>query len=531
MIYQPKPLKLRSVVMVTGIFACLGLGGCANYSGIDSDKSILVAESLHSSESLQADIDEWPAQAWWTSFNDAQLSDLVNEALQNSPTLDQAAAKLALANASLDHSKAGVLPSVSFSAEATRQHYSENGIYSTSLGGSTQSIGDVALHASYELDFWGRNRAAVEASRSRQAAAAAEAASAKLLLASSVAKTYFQLAELQSVRHIGEAALQQRQDIYSLTEQRVKAGLDTQVELKQAETQLPLMRANIAQLDENIVNTQHALSALLGAGPDRALNIQAPMPEADSSTEILSFIGIPQNLPVVLLGRRPDLVAARWQVEATQHETDVNKAAFYPNINLVAFAGYSSIGLDQLVRSSSENYGVGPAISLPIFDGGRLRSKLKSSYANYDAAVANYNKTLIDALRDVADQINSTRSLHPQIEQQQLALDSAQIAYGLAKQRYHSGLGNYLTVLNAQTMVLEQQLYHARLVMRALTVRVELSRALGGGFPVAENALATSGVTGLSPEHSTIDKTTVTTSTAVNTEFVYTKHTVGLQHD
>ena len=300
------------------------------------------------------------------------------------------------------------------------------------------------------------------------------------MLTSAVAKSYFQLAQLQRFLRIGESALEQRQHIYDLTKQRVDAGLDTLVELKQAETQLPLTRTNIEMVKENIVNTQHALAALLGSGPDRVLMLQAALPES-SSTD--NFALAPQDLRISLIGHRPDLVAARWQVEATQQDTKANKAAFYPNINLVAFAGFSSIGLDQLLRSSSENYGAGPALSLPIFEGGRLRANLKASYADYDAAVANYNQTLINALRDVADQLNSYRFLQPQIEQQQLALDAASTAYDLALQRYHAGLGNYLTVLNAQSIVLQQQLFQSQLRMRALTTRVELSRALGGGYP------------------------------------------------
>ncbi|MBQ0759184.1 MAG: NodT family efflux transporter outer membrane factor (OMF) lipoprotein [Zhongshania sp.] len=463
-----------------------GLSACANYGGINSSKTMLDAKNLGTEQSLGTEQDltpvlnEWPSQAWWTSFNDPQLDSLIAEAQQNSPSLAIAAAKLARANASLENVQGASLPTVGLSADATRQHYTENGMYPPPLGGSTQTSGNITLQAQYELDFWGRNRAATAASRSRLAAAQAESASAQLMLTSAVAKSYFQLAQLQRFLRIGESALEQRQHIYDLTKQRVDAGLDTLVELKQAETQLPLTRTNIEMVKENIVNTQHALAALLGSGPDRVLMLQAALPEP-SSTD--NFALAPQDLRIGLIGHRPDLVAARWQVEATQQDTKANKAAFYPNINLVAFAGFSSIGLDQLLRSSSENYGAGPALSLPIFEGGRLRANLKASYADYDAAVANYNQTLINALRDVADQLNSYRFLQPQIEQQQLALDAASTAYDLALQRYHAGLGNYLTVLNAQSIVLQQQLFQSQLRMRALTTRVELSRALGGGYP------------------------------------------------
>jgi NodT family efflux transporter outer membrane factor (OMF) lipoprotein len=183
-----------------------------------------------------------------------------------------------------------------------------------------------------------------------------------------------------------------------------------------------------------------------------------------------------------LLGHRPDIVAARWRVEAALRDTDSSKAAFYPNVNLTAFAGYSSIGLDKLVRAGSVNYGGGPAISLPIFDGGNLRANLKQDYAAYDSAVANYNETLLHALRDVADQLNSYRSLQPQITEQQAALVAAQGALDLAMQRYRAGLGNYLTVLNSETAVISQLMFEAGLLTRAQTLRIELARAFGGGF-------------------------------------------------
>ncbi|WP_269618056.1 efflux transporter outer membrane subunit [Zhongshania sp. BJYM1] len=475
-------LSILTLTLITSI------GGCANYAGISSGKSMLDAaslsaeQSLNNAQTLAPTVDAWPSQAWWTSFKDPQLDGLIEEALENSPTLAIAAAKLDRANASLHYFRAASLPNAALSADATRQHYTENGMYPTSLAGTAQSSGNITLQATYELDFWGRNRAATAASRSRLAAAQAESASARLMIASAVSKTYFQLAQLQHFLSIGEGALKQRQHIYDLTKQRFDAGLDTQVELKQAETQIPITRTNIEMVKENIVNTQNALAALLGAGPDRALHMKATFPASDANDLALA----PKDLRISLIGHRPDVVAARWQVEATQQDTSASKAAFYPNINLVAFAGVSSIGLDRLLRSSSQNYGAGPALSLPIFEGGRLRANLKTSYAEYDAAVANYNLTLIDALRDVADQLNSYRFLQTQIEQQQLALLAASSAYDLAIQRYQAGLGNYLSVLNAQSMVIQQQLFQSQLRARELTNRVELARALGGGYPNIE---------------------------------------------
>jgi NodT family efflux transporter outer membrane factor (OMF) lipoprotein len=458
------------------------VAGCANYSGIGSDQQMRDPASLAAQDSLRADSAAWPNDRWWENFGDSQLNTLIDEALANSPRLADAAARVNAARATLERSQSALLPRLDAGGDATWQRYTENGMYPEPLGGSFKNSGNVQLQASYELDFWGRNRAAVAAGRSREQAALAEAASTRLLLASSISKTWFQLAQLQSYRHIGEAALQQRERILELTQQRVDAGLDTQVELKQAQMQLPLTRSALAQVDENIVNTRHALAALLGAGPDRTLNIDATLPQTT-----VDNVAAPDNLPVELLGHRPDIVAARWRVEAAQHDTDASKAEFYPNVNLAAFAGFSSIGLDQLLRSGSATYGGGPAISLPIFDGGRLRATLKADYAAYDSAIANYNETLVDALHDVADQLNSQRALQPQMTEQRAALIAARGALDLALQRYRAGLGNYLTVLNAESAVFSQQLFEAQLQTRGQVLRVELARALGGGFVAQGN--------------------------------------------
>ena len=309
------------------------------------------------------------------------------------------------------------------------------------------------------------------------AAVKAEAADARLLLADAVAKTYFELAQWQAIRAVAVRALKQREHIVELTRQRVNAGLDNRVALRQAETQVPLTRALLAQVNEMIEITQHGLAALMASGPDRVGNLDGIRAELPDGT-----LQLPENLPMTLLGRRPDLVAARWQVEASLQSIDAGKAEFYPDVNLRVFAGLSSIGLDNLARGSSRTYGIGPALNLPIFDADRLRASLNADFARFDRAVAIYNQRLIGALRDVADQVSHNRALIPQTAQQQLAFDHAESALELALERYEAGLGTYLSVLNAESMVIQQRLYRIQLKQRALAVQVDLIRALGGGF-------------------------------------------------
>lgn len=195
-----------------------------------------------------------------------------------------------------------------------------------------------------------------------------------------------------------------------------------------------------------------------------------------------------------LLGRRADIAAARWRVEAATHDVDHAKTQFYPNINLVGFVGFSSIGIDRLTQSGSDQWGVGPAIRLPIFEGGRLRANLRGKTADRDLAVESYNTLVIDAVHDVADQLTSASAIARQQSEQAAAQASAESAYAIATQRYQAGLGNYLSVLSAETAVLAQRRLQVDLAARAMDTQVQLIRALGGGYQVNTGATANNSI-------------------------------------
>jgi len=196
----------------------------------------------------------------------------------------------------------------------------------------------------------------------------------------------------------------------------------------------------------------------------------------------LHAVALPAALPVDLLGRRPDLAAARWRIETATQDVAAARAEFYPNVNISAFIGFSTIGIDRLIRTGSEQYGVGPAIHLPIFDAGRLRANLRGRAADLDVAVETYNGSVVDAVREAADQLGSLQSIERQRRDQALAQAAAESAYDLATQRYRAGLGTYLTVLTAENNVLAQRRLTADLDARALDTQVALVRALGGGY-------------------------------------------------
>jgi len=252
--------------------------------------------------------------------------------------------------------------------------------------------------------------------------------------------------------------------------------------LRQAEAALPDARERITQLAETIQLTRNQLAALLGQGPDRGLSIVRPHMQAADA------LALPSKVQADLIGRRPDIVAQRWRVEGARKGIDVARAEFYPNVNLVAFLGLQSIGLAQFFNAGNTVAGVGPALHLPIFEGGRLRANLAGRNADYDIAVEQYNQTLADALREVVDQLASFRSVDAQRKDVEIGLRTAHEAYTLALLRYKEGLGNYLQVLSAESAVLAQKSLQAELGARELDLSVNLTRALGGGYEDKEGA-------------------------------------------
>ena len=306
---------------------------------------------------------------------------------------------------------------------------------------------------------------------------------ARILLASNVARTYVQLGRLFEQREVAARSLKQRDEILTLIRQRVSGGLDTNVELRQGEGALPESRQQIEQLDEQIALGRHALAALTAQPPNTYDGLIVPLRSVQA-------LPVPGALPADLLGRRADISAARWRIEAAAGDVKSAKASFYPNINLTAFVGLSSIGLDRLVRSGSEQYGIGPALTLPIFDAGRLRANLRGKTADLDLAIESYNGAVLDAVHDTADQLSSVRSIERQQAEQANALAAAESAYDLATQRYKAGLGSYLTVLTAEASVLNQRRLGADLKARALDVQITLIRALGGGYAPAQSVVA-----------------------------------------
>ncbi len=456
---------------LTLLAAALALAGCASPGPAATPRTLLAPAAL-GADGLTA---PWPEARWWSAWGDARLDAIVDQALAGAPGLQAAEVRLRLARSAVDATRAAERPQGKLSVELSDQRFTEHGLIPPPLAGTTEWNNSAQIGASWELDLFGRRRAELEGAIGQARAAQAEAQAARVLLASQVATAYVDLARLVEARRVAAESQAQREQILALVRQRIAAGLDTRVELRQAEGLVAQSRVEIESLDEAAARSRHALAELAGQGPQAYDDLAPALAPMRSAT-------LPSALPADLIGRRADLVAQRWRVDAATSNVDAAKAQFYPDVNLVAFVGLSSLGLDRFVEAGSRTYGAGPALHLPLFDGGRLRANLDARRADVDAAIEAYNGTLLRALREVADEVTSLQAIERQQQAQAEATAAADSAYELATQRYQAGLGNFLIVLTAQTNVLAQRRAASDLKARHLAAEIGLARALGGGY-------------------------------------------------
>ena len=467
------------------VVTALALTGCVA-PGRDAAVRIKPASSYAAASLATPTAANWPNAEWWRAYNDPQLNGLIAAALQGSPDVAAAGARINRAEALVRTARADQQLALTANATGglTKQSYN-NGFPAQFVPHGYQQFGRASLDFSYEIDFWGKNGAGIAAARSDAAAAAADRAAAVLMLSTSIASEYAQLAQLYADRDVALASVQLRADTFKLVTDRVAGGLDTRAESQAAAANVPAARGDLAAIDESIALTRNALAALTGAGPDAGLAIAPPPPDAP-----LRAFGVPSSLAAELIGHKPEIVAARLRAEAAAARIHRARAQFYPNVNIIALIGLQSLGLGNLVKAGSDIGQVGPAFSLPLFDGGRLKANLRGAEAEYALAVANYDSAVVKALQEVADAAASMRALTGRIEAASAALGLEEDAYRVARLRYTGGLANYQSVLLVENDVLVRRRAYADLSSRAFALDVALIKALGGGYHAAAPALA-----------------------------------------
>ena len=454
----------------------VGLAGCATVPDLGAKPVVRPAAGLTSARSLLAGTAQWPTDRWWTAYDDATLTRLIEEGLSGSPDLAIAQARFRAADAVVRQARAAQAPQVTAQASGgvVKQSYN-NGIPAEFVPRGWNDTGSASAGLSFDLDLWGGKRAGARAALSEADAAALEVEQARLVLATGIADAYAQLVQLNAARGVAVDAVTLRTDTEKLVRDRVANGLDTQAELAQAQAALPAARGEVLAIDEAMVVLRHQVAALLGQGPDRGIDIVI-----GANPPLIH--DLPADVTTNLIGRRPDIRASLARVEASDSRIKVARAAFYPSINVSALIGFQALGLGNVFSSGSSFGNAGPAISLPIFDGGAIAGRYAQSRAGYDEAVATYDRAVVTAFREVADVVAARRSLVGRLGEANASLAQSERGYAVARQRYEGGLSTYLDVLTAQQAVLVARRSAAELTTRGFTLDVALVRALGGGF-------------------------------------------------
>ncbi len=433
------------------VLAAMSLAGCANFSGLDTQGRRLDANTLQAGKSLSGAAlsnAAWPRADWWKSLGDPQLDGLIQEALQNSPDMQVASARAHQAQAAAYAANAARMPTLDASAGVSRSRLARDQD-PRGEGDAYSTVRNIGASFNYTFDLWGGQRAAWEAALGQARAAEVDQQAARLTLAADVAKAYSDLGQAHIVRDLATDDLKRTRQMLELSKRRLSAGIDSQYQYQQTESLEASSQSQLIDAEKQLQSAKIALAVLLGKGPDRGNELARP------SVLKPAAVAVPSVLPAELLGRRPDLIAARWRVEAASKDIAASKTRFYPNLNLSASAGAESLLGDAMFGSPSRFFNIAPTISLPIFDGGRLRADLDARDADYDLAVAQYNKTLVQALGDIGDTLSQLRETGRQIQAQQHATDIAQQSYDTVVQRYGSGVGNYLDVLSIEQQLLQ----------------------------------------------------------------------------
>nr|WP_314632415.1 efflux transporter outer membrane subunit [uncultured Janthinobacterium sp.] len=464
---------------LTALALQLALAGCAS---IPPDTQVLPQQDLAKVQ-LAADIhlasEGWPAARWWRQFQDAQLDQLIEGALAASPSLDVANARIGTALAAFDAQHAQRGPSVDLGADASRQRYSANGLMPAPIGGNYYNEVTVGVQAHYDLDWWGKHKAQIAASLGEVNARRAEYAMAQQMLAAEIAKHYFSMQSGWARMDNLHALVNLQRQLVADKEKRIANGLGVSDDHLSAQTRLSLLQQQIALLETLVVTEREALRSLLGTslGADGTDLASLQPAQAQALPHAL-----PGKLGMELLARRPDLQAARWRVQASLSNIEAAQASFYPDIDLGASFGLDAIKLGKLLESGSRTLFIGPALSLPLFDSGRLQAQLGGARSERNALIADYNQSVFNVVRDVAQAGARVQGVENQLRLQEDNLRASEAQLRNAHARLAQGLADRATELNAEMTVRGQVDLGMQLQNQRQNAEINLTVALGGGY-------------------------------------------------
>jgi NodT family efflux transporter outer membrane factor (OMF) lipoprotein len=401
---------------------------------------------------------------WWRLYGDPVLDDLEAQVASANQNLAQAQAQYRAARALVESSRASYFPTLDASASSVRGNRT----------GAIRNTHTLTLDAAWEADLWGKLRRTVESSRASAEASAADAEAAKLSAQAELAVNYFQLRALDAQRQLLDDTVAAYEKSLQLTRNRYASGVVAKVDVVQAEAQLRTTQAQAVDTEEQRAQLEHAIALLVGKSPAQ---LSLPRVPLKAETPV-----VPAGLPSQLLERRPDVAAAERRVAAANAQIGVAKAAYFPDLTLSASGGYVSSSFAQWLTVPNRVWSIGPALAATIFDGGRRRALTDQAVANYDADVAAYRQTVLNAFREVEDYLAALRVLEQEAEVQAQALQAARQSVQLTTNQYNAGIVNYLSVVTVQASALVSERTAVDLLSRRLVASVLLVKALGGGW-------------------------------------------------
>ena len=474
--------RAREVCIGVAVAIAIILVATACAPDLGTPPQIAPAASYETARSFTAPTSAWPDEAWWKAYNDPVLNQLVDEAVAGSPDLKIAEARLREADAAQEQAGSALWPTLtaSGSVQPTRESLNQgfpSAFQSFLHMAGTRRERSKAISNTNSIFSARTRRRSRRPLRSRRRPPWMWPKRASRSQRRSRTPTP-NLMRLSADRDAAVEALHVRNESAALIDDRVKQQLENVGEANQEKSRVASAKADLDAIDSQIAHARDEIAALLGKGPDRGLDIALP------KGVTLKAFGLPPALAVDLVGRRPDVVAARLRAEAAASRIDVAHADYYPNIDLSGFYGVQSLGLSTLLQKASIAGEIGPAVHLPVFDGGKIESGYRNARAEYDKSVATYDRTLTHALQDVADAAADERALAQQLQHARMALAESENAYRIAKLRYSGGLSRYLDVLTAEDTLVTLKRQVADLEAQAFAQDVALVRALGGGFVI-----------------------------------------------
>ena len=412
----------------------------------------------------------WPSADWWQGFGSDKLNELIAEAQSSNDDLAAAIARVQEADAQARIAGAALLPSVDLGADATRQRAQVTGI-----GPATFNSFNPELTASYELDFWGKNRAARAAARATAIASHFDKETVALTVVSSVATSYLQALEFRDRLEVARQNLTNGRKILHGLQLEQTAGIATGLDVAQQETAVALLDAAIPPLQQQFRQIVNALAVLIGKTPETV--------DIDSGTlNSLTSPQVAEGLPSQLLSRRPDVAESEEQLISANADITVARAALFPSIELTAGGGFASSALSTLFDPASRIWSVSAGLTQPIFHGGALRGQVAFSNARYAELLSAYHKTVISAFSNVESALIAAQQTQEQQARQQKAVDTARRAFQYAQTQMSAGTVNILTVLNTENALFSAQDELVQIQYLHLQSLVDLFTALGGGW-------------------------------------------------